>query len=508
MINNLSVQQKAFRNTSVGLLSFIISLLQTVISVPILLSYWGNNTYAIWLSLFAGYALLQSIDNGHINYIGNELNVLYHKSKTDLQSTLASSFWMAIAIGCVQLILTVLLIASNSLLNIIGIDSILFNEYQLNVSMFILMLSWFLSGSFGGILHKLMIPAGLYYESQWWNILYRFCQFVTIILTAMLGGSILSAAIFFAIVQIIVYFATFIYIKKHIPEFYPWWNKSDKKLAFSNFGKSFVLTINNIAQQVSNSGIIIFISNIISTIVVPTFTTIKTLTNTVGSISNILISSILPEIARYHAKREFDKINIVFNSQWFFSGAIINIAIVMVIPFIESIYIYWTKDMLKFDFTLFITLAASMSLINFGSGYLFYLTSINSLISQTTITIVRGIIIFTGGYFLVKPFGLVGIGLAILLSEIICSVILPFFFVRFIMDKSSNIYNFGSFLLSLCPPILMLILTIISLNNIVINSTIWIPSITLMIIIYYLNWLILDKEIKMRFKKIITDFLH
>ena len=83
----------------------------------------------------------------------------------------------------------------------------------------------------------------------------------------------------------------------------------------------------------------------------------------------------------------------------------------------------WTKGFITFDYTLFISLVASISLINFGSGYYFYLTSINSLIAQTVITLSRVVLIFGIGFYLIPQLGLAGIGIAIMISEIFSSVI-------------------------------------------------------------------------------------
>ena len=93
-MKNTLIQQRAFKNSTVGLISFISSLLQAIIIVPILLKYWGNETYGIWLALYAGFSLLQSLDTGHINYIGNKLNISYNL-KEELNTTLGSSFLMA-----------------------------------------------------------------------------------------------------------------------------------------------------------------------------------------------------------------------------------------------------------------------------------------------------------------------------------------------------------------------------------------------------------------------------
>lgn len=504
-MKNTIIQQRALKNSIVGLISFIFSLVQAIIIVPVLLKYWGKETYGIWLSLYAGFALLQSLDTGHINYIGNKLNITYHLSREELRQTLGSSFLMAIIIGLVQIVLVIILIIFNFLPVFLGIPTNILIQYSIPASLLILITFWFISGSFGGIVHRIMIPSGLYYESQWWGILYRLCQFLSIFLVAILGGNILEASIFYVVIQLIVYALTFIYIRKKIPEFYPWWQGAKLNISFYNFKKSLVLTINSFVQQLNTNGIILFISNLLSLTFVPVFTTMRTLTNTAISITSLLINSLLPDIVRYHTKKEISKLNSVFNAHWFFSGAIINIGVLLILPFINTIYTFWTKGLLQFDYTLFITLSASISLINFGAGYYFYLVSINNLIGQITITLVRAFIIFASGFFLAKEFGLSGIGIAIMFSELVCSLLLPTLFVRIEFKESGVNPITNYYFLALLPPaiLLVLVITIIMMGHL--DLYIWAILLISVCLVYLYNWYILDREVKDRSKNLIRN---
>jgi O-antigen/teichoic acid export membrane protein len=504
-MKDTNIQHRAMRNSLVGLVSFIFSLAQAIFIVPILLKYWGNEIYGIWLSLYAGFTLLQSLDTGHINYIGNKINITYNLNREELRLTLASSFLMAIIIGMVQIALVAILIIFNFLPSFLGLEANILIQYSIPASLLILITFWFFSGSFGGIIHRIMIPSGFYFESQWWGILFRLCQFLSIVLVALLGGSILEACIFYVVIQLIVYVLTFIYIKRKIPEFYPWWKGAKLNVSFSNFNKSLILTLNGFVQQLNINGIILFISNLLSATFVPVFTTIRTLTNTAISITSVLLNSLLPDIVRYHTKKETGKLNSVFNAHWFFSGAMINIGVLLILPFINSIYTFWTKGLLQFDYKLFITLSASISLINFGAGYFFYLISINNLKSQIIITLTRVSIIFSSGFFLVKGLGLSGIGIAILFSELVCSILLPTLFVK-IEFKGSGINPITNYyFLALLPPsiLLMLVMSVILIGQL--NPYIWTILLIIVCSVYIYNWNILDNEVKDRSKYLIRN---
>jgi O-antigen/teichoic acid export membrane protein len=497
------IQHRALNNSLIGSISFIFYLVQNIILVPVLLKYWGHEKYGVWLAIYAAYSLLQSLDTGHINYIGNKINIAYHIDKDELRRTLASSLLMAIIIGLLQILLVIFLIVFNYLPNFIGIDSALLVKYEVPASLLIMIAFWFISGSIGGILHRIMIPTGFYYQAQCWGIIYRFCQFLSIIIVAIAGGSILNASIFYVFIQLIVYALTFLYIKIKIPEFYPWWKGISIKIAFINFKNSLVLTFNSFIQQLNYNGIVLLISNLFSTNMIPVFTTIRTMTNTALSITNLLINSILPDFIRYHAGKEKEKLYSVFNANWFFSGMIVNIGIICFIPFAQILFRIWTKGFITFDYKLFISLAASISVINFGAGFYNYLFAINSLRAVIVITITRVIILFSLSYYFSKLIGLSGVGVAVMISEIFSSMILPYFYVQKILKSLNGSLDLKTTITAAFSPLILIVFAALTISGIEFNYYIWGVALLLIIIIYIFNWSILDKEVKKRAKNLI-----
>ena len=378
---------------------------------------------------------------------------------------MGSSVLISFFLGGVQLLIALILISSNKLDVLFGINILAGQSKALGLGLIILLLTWVIFGSFGGILHRLMIPVGLLYQSQWWGLLYKVTQFLSIISTVILGGNILDVCIVYSAVQAVIYSLTFIYIKKKIPLFYPWWQLKNWKTAFTNFRKSIVLTINNIAQQLSNSGLILFIANIFQTSMVPPFTTVRMLTNTAGSLANVFISSLSPDIVRYYAKGEERKLLAAQNANWFFSGSIVNIGLILVLPFIETFYKIWTKGILDFNFSLFLFLAASVSFVNFGSGLFSYLKWINHLTSQTIITLTRVALIFGVSYLFIKPIGFASIGLGVLVAESFGSAILPIIFVNQTIRKFNSHLELKYLGIPIIPPLIISALPFIYLSG-------------------------------------------
>lgn len=503
---NSTVQHRVLNNYSIGLLSFIITLLQSIVSVPILLEFWGNDIYGVWLALFAGFTILQTIDFGHQSYIGNLLNIEYHINKEKFSVYLGSSLLIGIILGFIQLGFTILLIKTNYLSVFLGISMLKSNYSVISLSLLILMLMWIMTGSVGGILVKILIPAGFMPQSLVWGIIFKLAQFLSLILVAINGGFILEASLVYSIIQLVLSFLAFWYIKIKLPEFYPWWKLRDIKTGFINLRKSSILTVNNAFQQFSNSGIILFITNFFSTSIVPAFTTVRTLTNTAAVFTNLFITSIQPDLIKYHAKQETGKLNSTLNANWFFSGLFVNIGLIVLIPFAEDIFNLWTKGLVLFDFKLFIFLAASISVINFGAGLYNYLYGINHLKSISLITASRFIIIFSFSFLFAPQLGLSGVGLSILCSEIVASLILPVLFVNKLLKSLHSFIDKKNLTLALTAPLVMAILAISTLITSELIKIIYLPALLLIILVYIFNWLILEKDVKIRFYDLLNNF--
>jgi len=500
-----TIQKRVLKNYIVGIVSFAITLLQSIITVPILLNYWGNDIYGIWIALFAGFTLLQSFDLGHQSYVGNLLNVFYHTDKSKFSSYLGSSLLVAGSIGILQLIFTITLIITGYLNNFLGISGEAISYSVLSYSMIALIIMSILTSTFGGILVRMLIPAGYMTQNLVWGLIFKLSQFISLIIVAFLGGQILIASIVYSIVQTILAFSVFSYIRKKMPEFYPWWKLRNVQEGITNLKKSTVLTINNLLQQLSNNGLVLFISNIFSTAMVPAFTTVRTLTNTATVFTNLFITSTQPDLIKYHAKKESAKLNSTLNAHWFFSGLVVNTGLILVIPYVETIFRIWTKGMINFDFKLFITLAASISALNFGAGLYNYLFGINNLRALTTISVARVIFLFAFSFFLGPKFGLVGVGIGVLVSEIISSILMPYFFVQKTLKTFQDKLGLRESIIALLAPLIIFSLCILILCDININYFIWATAVILNFSVYLLNWQLLDDDIKQRFSDLINN---
>lgn len=504
-MRNNTIENRAVQNAFIGFFSFFLSMAQVLISVPVLLSYWGKEVYGIWLALFAGFTMLQTIDSGHQNYVGNEFNMLYHADKEKLKEVLGSSMPMAYFLGLIELFFCIFLITIGYLPGFLGVTSELAAKYRVSYGIIILMIMWLLAGSLGGIIVRLLIPVGMLSQAQWWGILNRFTQFLSLIGVAVLGGGLFQACVVFSFVQLFLAAALLWYIRKKLPEFYPWWGSGNWRTAFGNFRKSLALTFNGIAQQLSNNGLVVFVSALFGAVMVPAFTTIRTLTNTASAVTAIFISSLMPDMVRFHSTRSGEKLVKVFDVNWFISGMFVNIGIIAALPVIERLYVFWTKGILPFDPLLFFSLAVAISFFNFGSGLNVYIQSINDLKAQIIVTFTRIAVLFLSGYLLGLKYGIAGVGMGCVAAEIFSSALMPVLFVnRRLADFCARLEPM-QLRLALLPPIFLFLagnlLMIYKISFSWIAAGLTIPFLAT----YYYAWKNLDEDVRCRLRTAISS---
>ena len=503
---NSTIEHRALKNTTVGAISFFVTLGQNIVLVPILLKYWGNASYGLWLALMAAFSLLQTLDLGHQNYVGNQLNVQYHTDVKQFRRTLGSSLLIAYFLAFVEIGISLLLITSGRIHQFLGMPSRIIVENHIALGLLLLMTMWLLFGSVGGIIVRIMIPAGMLYESQWLGIGVRLSQFFSIVIVGVSGGGILAACLWYAVTQSVVSVLVLWYIKLKLPDYYPWWQAAEWREGLRNLKKSLVLTFNSIGQQLSNNGLVLLISALFTSAVIPSFTTLRTLTNTAGSVTTIFITALFPDMIRFHAIRETGKLVDTFNANWFISGICVNFGLILVLPIIEPIYLLWTKGYLAFNPSLFFLLAVAISLTNFGAGLNLYLQGINDLRSQTVITITRVSVLFIVAYSLSSFYGILSIGFGCVAAEAIASVILPLVFVNERLSEISARLSFENAGLAIIPPFLLLLACGVILVRKVNFSLVTLALLPPLCAVYYRNWKVLGLGVQGRICSLASSF--
>ncbi|RFM27395.1 hypothetical protein DXN05_15360 [Deminuibacter soli] len=474
---------------------FVLTFVQSIVLVPVFLQYWGSEKYSVWLTLYAFITLMRTLDLGHQNYIGNEFSKLYHSDKRAASGLLGSSVRVALLLGVFELLVYVVICLCGYHKSAVGID---LQQYHVSDGIIAFLIMWLLTGSVGGLITRMLYPVGKYSVTNYFGLLIKVGELVAILVGVYLKLSINQLCIVVASTWFVYNAYTFIVIRRIMPDFFPWWKDGSWKAGFNNLKKSVVLTFNGFIEQFNTNGLILLVSHTAGLLVVPVFTTVRTVGNTFMQVSNLMLNPLAPELVRYYVKGEKEKIIATIEANWFITGLIINVPVILILPFLEFIYTWWTKGKLPFNPVLLYTILLSIAVVNSGKSFVTVLTSINELKSVLIITICRFILTYGFSILLLKYFGLSGLGVSMLAAEVVSSGYLPANFVYKLLGLKANILQNKMRLLS--------ILQIILLGAVLFAQLVW-PGLKVFIFaigfittisISLLQWKGLDADVRKR----------
>ena len=160
-MSNNKIEQRAAKIALINGISTILNIAFQLLSVPICLKYWGKDTYGSWLTLYASFMLIRSLNTGYVGYVGNKINVLYHQDQQALREHMASSIIGIAIISAIQISFAMSAIFSDQIMLLLGMNASSVNNLDSGIALLILTVTWALSGSYLGIIQQLQIPSGL-----------------------------------------------------------------------------------------------------------------------------------------------------------------------------------------------------------------------------------------------------------------------------------------------------------------------------------------------------------
>lgn len=418
---NGTVESRAAAVSAVTAVSTVLSIIFQLVSVPLCLHFWGRSLYGEWLSVFAAAMIFRTVDGGFINYVGNKLNLLYHNDVVALRRTLASSIIGVTILGIAQISVAVTAIRLGGCNWLFG-DSGARALSTAPAAMLILVCTWVFSGSFIGIVHRLLIPTGLMYQSAWWSMAYQASVFVGIILAASMRLGLVGASAVMAFVQAGVYISSAFYIRFRLPAFLPWLKSPNWRIGIRDLAGSLIFMVSGVLQQIATSGMALFVTGIFGAASLPTFTTVRTVANLWTNVTNTLSSPLLPDIIRYHTTGQARKLLTLVDAHIWLLSSIVNIGIVATYPLLVVAYRYWTRGQIALDIPLTAALLASVVFSNSVALINVYLAGANDARSVLSLSAVRAAVSL-GVAGISSSLGIVSAGIGVAAAEFACMVI-------------------------------------------------------------------------------------
>ena len=502
-VKSASMAKRYVKVSFVTWLSTFLYIVMQLISVPICLHYWGGQTYGSWLSLFAAFTIMRTVDGGHSTFIGNKLNVLYHQNRSEVSNTLASAVWGCIILGGLQLVILLILYLSNTLGLILDTNGGGLVGSEAFLAFMVLSVSWIFTGSYLGIVHRLQNPAGMMYQAAWWSMAFQMAQFGALIIAAMSHLNLLQTSILFAVIQAVVYVTSGIYIRYKLPEFYPWVRGCRLRIGVANLVKCLPVTSGGVLQQGSNSAVIMLISVIMGPLAVTIFSTLRTLSNLWNTLINVLTSPLIPDLVKFFVNKDWKRFLVVISVHTTLINSLINLTVLIAFPVLELVYVTWTGHKIKFNVSLLSYLLATVSVFSVTSLINSFLSGVNHSGFVVVSSALRGIIALLLGAFLLRYMGIQGIGMALFIGEVIVfNVTLFMFFKPTLESYGCTGYRFFSSKWWLSPSAVIIFLLISSFGV----AFLFVYYVIALILVLYgiiASWRSLDAEVKLKISSLL-----
>jgi O-antigen/teichoic acid export membrane protein len=424
------IEQRAARVSFVTGLSTVLTVVFQMVSVPVCLHFWGKERYGGWLALFSAFMLLRSLDGGFALYVGNKLNYLYHQNLAELRRHLSSAAAGIVLISVAQLLLAAGTLIFQPLAATLGMAGDQAGDLMAKLGLLVLIGSWVLTGSYLGIVHRLLIPAGLMYQAAWWAMGFQVTQFAAMMIAATLRFGMLQTSLLFALSQLTIYVTSAYYVRYKLPAFVPWWQGFRIRTGLSDLGRSLLLTASNTIQQTTLNGAVLVVAGLAGPVAVPVFTTVRTLTNLWVSVTTVLSTPLLPEVVRIHVKGEAHKLLAINQAYWVLVGSVVNWGTLLAYPLMPFVYESWTTHAVTLDKPLLCFMLGGVVLANAGALMALHLNGINSLGIVLSASVARAVLGLGVGAAGFRYLGLTSFGLGILSGELVATLLTGRYFVR------------------------------------------------------------------------------
>lgn len=443
----MSISRRAVSGTAIGFVSMVFTMGQAIFLVPVLLHFWGKEEYGVWLTVVAAGTMLTTLDTGHQSYIGNLFNLKFPEvGSAGLRPAIGDGLQVALLLGGLQALMAVLCVVLGLSVDLFGLEESDSIFHPVNIAFIIFVIKWWLTGSIGGVLVRLYTTKGDFTRAQFIGLWSRFLQFVVIIASAWIGLGVLGTMIAFALTLSAISLIIFHDLRIRYPEFVPWFADGSFRRGLVNLKKSSIITLNNVFKQLSSNGLVVIISTLLTATFVPAFTTVRTITNIFAQATQVFLTPLYPDFARFHIRNEHSKLLGCYRLNWLFSGTLINIGIVCSIPLAELLFNMWTRGKIPFSWEMYLLLASSVSLLNFGAPMIAYINSTNQLRAISVLAVVRGVMISVGAVVFINYYGIVGAAVAIFASEVLCAMVLPLYLCRECWSKGGQPFMAGAWI--------------------------------------------------------------
>ncbi len=456
----MSLEKRALKGTIASVVALVVQLGLQIVSVPVLLEHWGEEEYGVWLAINSLYGLLITIDGGHQNYVGNEFLQLVPVGIPETRRMIQAGVGGAFFTAFVELAVAIVLAATGLLVGLAGVSADRTTDVWICIGALLAM--WVSVGSVSGVIVRLYQPIGDFARATWIGIAQRTSMGLAPVVVAALGGSLRQGVIAVSAVSFAFGCAVFVDMTRRMASYRPFFAWPEWSLVARNLTRSIWLTAAGfIAQAQQHFFLLVVASSLGGVAALPAFTTMRTVANIFLQGANTLSAPLLPDIVRFRASAEWAKLELLLRAVSALSAFVMGVGLVLALPILPTAYTAWTRGHTAFHAPLYALLASAVLVRVFGSPSSSMLAGLNALGSVIAMASIQFAVTVGLGALLVPLDGLRGAGAAVLLGELLGSVIVPAVALRMREPHLTNLVRPSAAALA-SAPVVVVVLTLLS----------------------------------------------
>lgn len=397
----------------------IITVISQVVLVPIYLTYWSPEIYGVWIAIQSLIIMLTLLDLGHHTYIGFELFRLAHEDMVKFCKYLWSAVLVGVFVALFELAMIHLLVQLSLVPFLVG-ESHSLDGDLLQQAGYILILAginWIGTSAVTGLFVRALESFGHHARLAWWGVFHQIISTSLPAVAVVYGADLLRAGMVLTTGSILFYLPIYfdmyrLFKRERIVLLKPSWT-----IGFNNFFRSTAVTGKLILENLRQQGVRLIVAPISGAAALAAFSTMRTGANVALQGLSSITSPLMPDLMRFLHQRDQVRSEAGFGTIWVVVTGLISPGVIVLQALAPPLFEIWTKGRITFDPLLFSMLSLSVLIYAVGQPAVAVVMGNNLMRPQLTFSGISAAVVILLVAALVPQVGLVGVGVAIIVSE-------------------------------------------------------------------------------------------
>jgi len=350
------VASRLFKGVFANSFSQSVTVVIQLVSVPLLLFFWGVDLYGEWLVLSAIPVYLSMSDLGFGAGAANEMTMLV--AKGNRKSALETFQSVSVLVSIVSATLAMILVLVNEYLpwetwfqfSILGRSDI--------VQVILLLGCYVLVGLQLSLLEAGFRCDGNYAKGTFFLALLRLFEYLVMFVAVFLGGGVVAAALSFLIIRVIGIIGLMLMLRR----LSPWITYGYSHARVNTIKQLTSPAISFMAFPLGNAlsmqGMIMAIGAVLGPSSVVVFSIIRTVSRIALQGMGLINSSVWPELSMAFGKGDFELVRRLHRLSCQLSFWLSNILIIILLICGDVLIRIWTRGKVEIDYELFVLMMA------------------------------------------------------------------------------------------------------------------------------------------------------